>query len=282
MFNTLMVYPIFNLLAIIYAFVGDFGIAIIILTILVRLVMWPLVTRQLHSQRALQELQPELKKIKEKAAGDRTLEGQLTMELYKEREINPFASVLPLLIQLPIFFALFAVLRDIVKAGELAKVAYPAVAHLPAISHIISGVATFHPTFLGVIDLTKRSVVLAVIAGILQFIQTKQITPKQSAGDQQAQIMTTMTYVFPALTFFIGLSLPSALPLYWATASAIAILQQYLVLQRDVRELEEGTIVSSAPSAPAPRASSTPSNTLYIPPQSGSSKGRGKKGKKKG
>jgi YidC/Oxa1 family membrane protein insertase len=276
-FNTLLVDPIFNLLAVIYAYVGDFGIAIIILTILVRLAMWPLVTRQLHSQRALQELQPELKKIKEKAAGDRTLEGQLTMELYKEREINPFASFLPLLIQLPIFFALFAVLRDIVKAGEIAKLAYPAVKHLPAISHIISGAATFHPTFLGVIDLTKSSVLLAVIAALCQFIQTKQITPKHSPGDQQAQVMATMTYVFPALTFFIGLSLPSALPLYWATASAIAILQQYLVLQRDVRELEEGTIVAEAPAATAPS-----NNTLFIPPQSGSAKARGKKGKKKG
>src|SRR5882672_4384449 len=124
MFNTILVQPIFNLLALIYAFVHDFGVAIIILTIIVRGALWPLVSRQLHSQRALQELQPELKRIKKEAAGDRTLEGQLTMELYKEREINPFASFLPLLIQLPIFFALFIVLKDIVKPGEIAHVAY--------------------------------------------------------------------------------------------------------------------------------------------------------------
>ena len=139
LFNTILVYPLFNLLLLIYAYVHDFGLAIVILTVLIRLLVWPLVTKQLHSQRALQDLQPELAKIKEKAAGDRALEGQLTMELYKEREINPFASILPLLVQLPILFALFIVLKDIVKAGEISKLAYDGVKHLPAVASIING-----------------------------------------------------------------------------------------------------------------------------------------------
>jgi YidC/Oxa1 family membrane protein insertase len=248
MFNTLLVHPMFNLLAVLYAFVPDFGVAIILLTIIIRGLLWPLVSRQLHSQRALQELQPELQRIKTQAKGDRTLEGQLTMELYKEREINPFASFLPLLIQLPIFFALFIVLRDIVKPGEIAHIAYEPVKHLGAIASIISGKAAFHPTLFNVVDLTKASPLLAVLAGLAQFIQTKQITPKHQPNDSQAQVMKGMTYVFPALTFFVGLSLPSALPLYWTAASLMAVLQQYLVLQRDVRELEEGT--------PTPKAAS--------------------------
>ncbi|HVQ45013.1 MAG TPA: YidC/Oxa1 family membrane protein insertase [Candidatus Saccharimonadia bacterium] len=241
MFNTILVYPIFNLLAILYGFVHDFGFAIIILTAIIRGLLWPLVTRQLHSQRALQELQPELKRIKEQAAGDRTLEGKLTMELYKEREINPFASFLPLLIQLPIFFALFIVLRDIVKPGELAHIVYEPVKHLGPIADIIANKAAFKPTLFNLIDLTKASPILAALAALAQFIQTKQITPKHQKGDTQAQVMAGMIYVFPALTFFIGLSLPSALPLYWLTASLIAVLQQYLVLRRDVEELEAGT-----------------------------------------
>jgi YidC/Oxa1 family membrane protein insertase len=241
LFTTLLVQPIFNLLALIYSVVHDFGLAIIILTILVRLLVWPLVTRQLHSQRALQELQPELKRIKEQAKGDRALEGKLTMELYKEREISPFASFLPLLIQLPVLFAMFVVLKDITHAAAIAKLAYEPIKHLPAIADIISGKTPFHPTFLGVINLTKPSPLIAAVAAVAQFIQTKQITPKVQAGDSQAQMMTGMTYVFPGLTFVIGLSLPAALSLYWATASAMAILQQYLVLKRDVRELEEGT-----------------------------------------
>jgi YidC/Oxa1 family membrane protein insertase len=241
MFNTLLVNPIFNLLAVLYAFVHDFGLAIVLLTIIIRGLLWPLVTRQLHSQRALQELQPELQRIKTQAKGDKQLEGKLTMELYKEREINPFASFLPLLIQLPIFFALFIVLRDIVKPGEIAHLAYAPIKSLGAIADIIKHHATFHPTLLSAIDLTKPSPLLAVLAGAAQFIQTKQITPKQQVKNSQAQMMSGMTYLFPALTFFIGLSLPSALPLYWTTASLMAILQQYLVLQRDVRELEDGT-----------------------------------------
>jgi YidC/Oxa1 family membrane protein insertase len=238
-FTVILVQPIFNLLAVIYALVRDFGLAIIILTIMIRGLLWPLVTRQLHSQRALQDLQPELKRIKDEAKGDRQLEGKLTMELYKEREINPFASFLPLLIQLPIFFALFVVLKDTVKPGEIAKLAYAPVQHLGPIQDIIHHSATFHPTFLGFILLTKPSWVLALLAGLAQFVQTKQITPQAQPGDQQAQMMAGMVYVFPLLTFFIGLSLPAALALYWTSASLMAILQQYLVLNRDVEELEE-------------------------------------------
>jgi YidC/Oxa1 family membrane protein insertase len=272
MFNTILVHPIFNLLAVLYAFVHDFGLSIVLLTIIIRGLLWPLVTRQLHSQRALQELQPELKRIKEQAAGDRTLEGQLTMELYKEREINPFASFLPLLIQLPIFFALFIVLRDIVKPGELAHIAYPFVQHLGPIADIIKNQAPFHPTLFGLVDLSKPNIVLAALAGLAQFVQTKQITPKHTPGDTQAQVMSGMVYVFPFLTFFIGLSLPSALPLYWIAASAMAVLQQYLVLKRDVRELEEGT------PTPGKSAAITPSQVI---PGSSSHKNKAKKRRKK-
>ena len=240
MFNTLLVQPLFNILAIIVNFLPghDFGVAIIIFTILVRLALWPLVTKQLHSQRAMQELQPELAKIRAKAKGDKTLEGQLTMELYKEREINPLASFLPLLIQLPIFFALFVVLKDIIKPGEFAKLAYPAVQSLPYINSVIHGSVTFHPTFLGIIDLAKPSAILAAIAALAQFVQTKMLLPKQQNKDQTAQITAGMTYIFPFLTFFVGLSLPSALALYWGASSGMAIFQQWLVLREDVAELE--------------------------------------------
>lgn len=256
LFNTILVYPIFNLLLLIYAYVRDFGLSIVILTILIRLLVWPLVSKQLHSQRALQDLQPELAKIKEKAAGDRALEGQLTMELYKEREINPLASVLPLFVQLPILFALFVVLRDIVKGTkEIQKLAYSGVQHLPSVANIIHGVTPFHPTFLGFINLTKPSIILAIVAGLIQFVQTKQLQPKQQSNDTQAQVMASMTYMFPALTFFIGLSLPGALPLYWATASIVAVIQQTIVLRRDVEEIEE-VIDSTAISATSKPASS--------------------------
>jgi YidC/Oxa1 family membrane protein insertase len=253
MFNTLLVHPIFNLLAIIYAYLPwhDFGFAIIILTVIIRLILWPVVTRQLHSQRAMQELQPELVRIKAEAKGDRTLEGKLTMELYKEREINPLSSLLPLVIQLPIFIALYAVLRDVVKPNEIAQLAYPGVKHLGPIADIIASKTAFHPHLLGVIDLAKASPILGVLAGLAQFIQTKQLAPKKTSNDTAAQITATMTYLFPFVTLILGLTFPSALTLYWTTSSAVAILQQTIVLRRDVQELEEGIIVSEPAKLPS-------------------------------
>lgn len=240
MFNALLVYPLFNLLAVIYALlpIHDFGLAVIVLTIVVRLLLWPLVTKQLKSQKAMQSLQPELQRIRTEAKGDKQLEGKLTMELYKEKEINPFASFLPLLIQLPIFFALFIVLRDVVKPGEIAHLAYEPVKALGPIADIIKHSHGFDPKFLGLVDLAKPSPLIALIAALAQFIQTKQIQPKGQAKDTQAQVLAGMTYFFPVITFVIGLSLPSALALYWTTTSAVAILQQYLVLHRGEKELE--------------------------------------------
>lgn len=163
------------------------------------------------------------------------------MELYKEREINPFASFLPLLIQLPVFFALFIVLKDINDAGKTAALLYEPIKNIPAIASLLNSGSQFHPSLFGVIDLSKPSPLLAALAALAQFAQTKQITPKHMKGDTQAQIMSGMVYIFPAVTFFIGLTLPAALPLYWLTSSLIAVLQQYIVLKRDVIELEDGT-----------------------------------------
>jgi YidC/Oxa1 family membrane protein insertase len=244
MFDTFLVKPLFNLLAGIYGVLPlhDLGLAIVVLTILVRLALWPLINKQLHSQRAIQELQPEMARIKKEAKGDKQLESKLVMELYKEKEISPLASMWPLLIQLPIFIALFVVLKDIVKPGEIAHLVYEPLRHLGILADIIAGKVKLDLNFLGFINLANPSPVLAVAAGIAQFFQTKQIQPKQQSNDSQAKTMAMMTYLFPALTFFIGLSLPAALALYWVVTSLLAILQQYLVLQRDVREVEAAPV----------------------------------------
>ena len=116
MFTTIIVQPIFNLLAFIYAILPghNFGLAIIIFTIVVRILMWPLVKKQIHHAKAMRELAPELRKIKIAAKGDRQKESALTMELYKEKEINPFASLGIILVQLPILIGLYVGLRRII------------------------------------------------------------------------------------------------------------------------------------------------------------------------
>ena len=241
MFNKILVYPLFNLLVLIYALIPghDFGIAIIILTILIRILLWPLVNKQLYSQRALQQLAPEVAKIKIKAKGDRQLESKMLMELYKERKINPFSSLGVALIQLPLLIALFIVLRDIVKPGEIAAITYGPIRQLPIIKDIINSNLTFNTQFLGILDLAKPSVIIGVLAGIAQYFQTKQLTPNTKSNDPQAKTMAATIYIFPALTVLIALSLPAALALYWAATSALAIFQQYLVLKKDVEVMEK-------------------------------------------
>lgn len=239
MFHTILVNPLFNLLVLIYALLPghDFGVAVIVMTIIIRLVVWPLVNKQLHSQKAMQELQPEVAKIKVKAKGDRQKETQMLMELYKEKEISPFASLLPLLIQLPVFIALYAVLREIVVAGQIAKLTYEPLRHLGVIKSILADSKVFKPTLYGLVDLTKPSLVLAIVAALSQFWQTKQIMP--ATPTPGSPNLNFAIYMFPLLTLVIALRLPSALALYWAVTSLMAILQQQLVLKRDAEEMEE-------------------------------------------
>jgi len=241
-FNDLLVKPLFNLLAYIYAVLPlhDFGLAVIVLTIIIRIVLWPLVNKQLHSQRAIQKLQPEMARIKKEAAGDRQKESQMVMELYKEKEISPLAPMLPLLIQMPVLIALFVVLKDIVVSSNFAKLSYDFVASMGAIAPIIHGTTKFVPSFFGLVDLAKPALVFALTAAATQFYQTRQIQPKQQATDAQAQTMNAMIYVFPVLTLFIGLSLPGALALFWTVTSLVAIFQQHLILKKDVEDLEKG------------------------------------------
>lgn len=241
MFNTLLVQPLFNLLAIIYAFVPgqDFGVAVIIITILVRLALWPLVKKQLHSQKAIQDLAPEVAKVRERAGGDKQKESQMLMELYKEKEINPFSSFGLLLIQLPLLIAFFVVLRDIVQPEFFARFAYEPVKELTQIKAILADSASFKPTFLGLVDMAKPNIVLAAVAGFAQFLQVRQLQPKRKQEGPNAQVMAVTNVLFPLLTAGIALTLPSALALYWASTSAVAILQQRRVLAHDVEEIEE-------------------------------------------
>ena len=110
-----IVRPITNILFVIYGFVGDFGLAIILFTVLVKVLMWPLVKRQLHQTRLMRKIQPELAEIKKNCNGNRQLESLQMMDLYKRNNIKPFRSILTLLIQLPIFIALYTAVRVMVQ-----------------------------------------------------------------------------------------------------------------------------------------------------------------------
>lgn len=272
LFDTLIVQPIFNLLAVIYGLIPgtDFGISLILFTVLVRVLMWPLVRKQLHQTKLMRGLQPELKKIKAKTKGNKQLEAQLMMELYRERGVKPFSSIGLLFIQLPIFIALYSVIQIITtKRDEIAGFTYGWVEQLQPIAHIINNKDhSFDTTLLGTVDLANIGfgpngiywpvILIAAVAALFQYIQSRQITPQPDSNkklrdifresaegkevdqsEMSAIMMSRMIVLFPVMTFVIGLYLPGALVLYFATQSAVAIIQQHFILNHDVEDMQE-------------------------------------------
>ena len=266
-FDLILVQPIFNILILIYGLIPgqDFGISLIIFTVIVRMLMWPLIKKQLHQTKVMRQIQPELAKIKAKAKGNRQLEATLSMELYKEKGVSPFSSIGTLLLQLPIFIALFAVVNLITgDHNNIAKYTYDFLEGIPGIQSAITG--HLNDTLFGMIDLTKHAfegstthwplVVMAVAAAILQYFQSKMLMPqpkekkklrdmlKEQADGKQvdqaemsAQMTSKMIWLFPLLTFWVSTYLSGALVLYLLTTNAVAILQQYLILNKDEAEL---------------------------------------------
>ncbi len=271
MFDFLIVDPIFNALMALYSVIpgGDFGVAIIIFTIFIRFLIYPLVKSQLHQTKAMRKLQPELKKIKVAANGNRQLEASQQMELYKRYGINPFRSILILIIQLPIFIGLYQVIQVMtLHRDQLARHMYDATAQLEPVKKIIDNPDHFNNTMLGFIDLTKTTfgshgvditlLALAVIAAVTQYIMTKQTAPTNESPKKFRQIMAeaasgkssdpsemsgammgTMIKVMPVFMFFIMVSLPGALALYYTASNIVAVAQQHYLLNKDSEELED-------------------------------------------
>lgn len=269
-FDTLIVQPIFNLLMAIYAILpgNDFGISLIVFAVIVRLLMWPLIKKQLHQTKVMRAIQPELKKIKEKAKGNKQLEGRLMLEMYRERGVNPFSSFGVLLVQLPVFIALFQVVQIITtRRDDIVDFTYGFIEQLGPVRSIVENPQSFNESLLNVIDLTGRAVdgsgisipliILALVSAALQFYQSKQITPvptdnkklrdifkDSAAGKQvdQSEMSTILTsrliYFLPIVAFFVALYLPGALVLFYAVSSLVAVIQQHYILKDDVTEME--------------------------------------------
>ena len=270
-FQLIIIQPIFNLLFALYSVIpgGDFGVAIIVFTILVRFAIYPLTRSMLHQTRIMRKLQPELVKIKKKAKGDKQVVGAQMMELYKKNGVNPFRPIGILLIQLPIFIGLYYVIRIFtLERGEIAKYTYDFLESIGPIKKIIDNPDQFNEKLFGFVDLTKSAfnengveiflILLAVIAAVTQYIMSKQTMPQnedkrrlrdimaEAAEGKQADqaemnaiVMQKMTKILPFFMLFIMLSLPGAIALYYATSNIVAVLQQSYLLRKDVHELED-------------------------------------------
>lgn len=292
-FTTVIIQPIFNLLVLIYALIPghNFGLAIIIFTIIVRLLMWPLVKKQIRQAKAMRVLQPELKKIKSAAKGDKQKESAMTMELYKERGVNPFASLGIVIVQLPIIIGLYSSVRRIVtNPHQIVTFSYSFIQHLSWIKTLAGNIHRFDDSLFGWVNLGNKAfsahgtywpaIIIVAASAAAQFYQARQLMPQnkearslrailKEAGDgksaDQSEVNAAVgrgtQYLIPGFVFIFGLSFPAALPLYWFVSSGVAYLQQARILNEDVAEADASVNVTTSSdkvSEPAEKKISTP------------------------
>lgn len=271
MFTDLIVQPLFNLLVLIYALIPshNFGIALILFTIVIRLCMWPLVKRQLRQTKVMRKLQPELKRIKKEAKGNKQKESMMMMELYKEKGVNPLGTIPILIVQLVILIGLYSGLNKVIQDPKnIIDFAYPALQHLGWMEHLAHNLEDFDNTLFGIIDLSRPALspdgfylgafILVVGSAFIQFLTSRQLMPvdkdarklrqifKAAGNGEQADqteinaaISRSTQYIIPIMVFIFTVNLPAALSLYWLTGGIVAYIQQYIALREDEEDMEK-------------------------------------------
>lgn len=232
-FTVLLYQPLFNLLILFYEYVPghDFGVAVVLLTFLIRLLLYPLMAESLRVQKVTNKIQPRMKEIQEKYKDDKEKQAMLIMQLWRENKINPFSSFFFLFIQIPILWSLYRVFFDGFKEGSLSMV----YGFLPKPGVI-------DPIFLGTVNLSAPYPLFAIVAAVLQYLQVKMMMPPKNPNinkecgqsEQFAEMMRLQSiYVMPVFTALIFWGLPSALGLYWMVSNLFTIGQQYVILKNN-------------------------------------------------
>lgn len=254
-----------SILSFFYDLIPNFGVAIILLTILISLLLFPLTLKQTRSMKGMQEIQPEMKRLQKELKGDKERLNQEIMALYKERGVNPAGGCLPMIVQLPIWFALFRVLRSPAN-------------YVPAGSALAVALAEGDTTFLGMDLLISPSdavsmdgvlasipyllmILLVVATGYYQQRQT-MARSKSNNGEQPAQLqqMQTVMKVLPVVFGVISWSFPTGLVLYFAVSQIFRIGQQALILKMDEnRIVAKPADSTSSLSRPAKESKQNPS-----------------------
>ncbi len=231
LFNLILYQPLFNALILLYQYLPghDFGIAVIVLTVLIRLFLYPSMAQSLRSQRALSQLQPKMQEIQKKYKQDISKQSQAMLELYRKEKISPLSGILPLLIQLPILIALYQLFW---KGFEAKQMVF--------LYSFVPNPGQIDPTFLNFLNLAQSSIFLAVLAGLFQYFQGKgmlvnpSVRPKSTEGSSTKfsdMLQKQMLYFFPVFTVFILWKLPAAIGLYWLATTIFSIVQQYLIFR---------------------------------------------------
>ena len=242
LFNILIYNPFYNgfifLLKVLPG--GDAGIAVILLTFFVKLALFPTSVKSIKTQIKMRNIEPRIADIKEKYKNDKTQQAMLIMNLYKQEEINPFASFLMLFIQIPVIFGLYFVFIR----GGLPNI------HTEILYSFNTPPLFVNMLFLGILDISQKSIILALLAGITQFFQARLLSPPKpvqqsgttpSIKDDLARSMSLqMKYVFPVIITVIASRFPAAVGLYW-TASNVFAIGQELYVRKNVKKEEIDT-----------------------------------------
>lgn len=214
--------PILNLLVALYNIIPghDIGVVIILVTIVIRILLAPFMHKSLKSQKSMSALQPKIAELKEIHKGDQAEQAKATMALYKEHNVSPFSSCLPLLIQLPILIALYQVFAKALKGN------------LDGLYTFVHNPGILNPKLFGLFDLATPNIAFAIVAGLVQFWQSWMVTKWQGTQNNDATakaLNIQMLYILPLVSVFIAWRLPAGLPLYWIVTTLFAVGQQYYI-----------------------------------------------------
>ncbi len=240
LYNEILFRPILNLMIWLYGMLpgNDLGLAIIVLTIIIKFILYPFTASQIKQQRAMQSLQPKIAEIRKRLKDDKEAQAKELMDLYKKEKINPASSCLPLIIQLPVFIALYQALSQGLQSKSLSM-----------LYAFVPNPGTIHTMFLGFINLSTPNYILAVLAAAAQFLQSWMMMRQQPGAiaslppevkgqpgakdeDMSAMVNKQMMYLMPIMTLIIGIKLPGGLALYWLVMSLLTVLQQYLLMRK--------------------------------------------------
>ncbi len=229
LYHTLFFDPLYNSLLILFRIMpwADAGIVVIVLTVLVRLILFPLSKKAVITQVRMAEIAPELEQIKERFKDKPEEQARKTLALYREKGVNPFSGILVIIIQIPIIIALYQIFLNFSEV------------RLELLYSFVSAPEYINSIFLGLLDLTGKSVVVAFLAALSTYFQLHiaskgQIIPKgNSFGDNLTRSMQTqMKYLFPVIVFFISYSISGVIALYWLTTNLFSIAQDLYVRKR--------------------------------------------------
>lgn len=253
LFHTIFYQPIFNGLVALYRYFPghDLGVAIVAITIIIRLVLiWPSIA-QIRSSRSLQELQPKLRALQQKHKNDRQELAKQTMALYREHKTNPLSSCLPTLIQLPFLIALYQVFIGGIQTDPTTHLllAERQADIYPSLRDYFTATPIDALSF-GFLNLAaKKNIILALIVGVTQYVQAKMLAPKTTppavGGAKDEQLATSMTrqmtLVLPVITAWISYILPAGLALYFFASNIFSIIQQWLMARTKIPKSEQRT-----------------------------------------